>query len=325
MSLGDLLHKAKRDYDGGIACYRKAIEVRPKHLGALTNLGLILCDVKRDYDGAIACFNKALALDPKNGFMHYNLGNALMSKGQHDEAIACYKKAIELQPDHAEIHCNLGILLGRQGHFAESLASLKRGHELGAKRPGWRYPSAQWIREAEPMAALEAKLPAFLKGEFRPRDNQERLALAAVSRGQKRYAAAARLSAEAFAAEPKLAGQWEGVYRYNAACSAALASAGQGEDAATLEQKERRGLLRQALTWLRADLAAWRGKSKGLRGPEARAALLHWQKDAELACIRERAALASLSAEERQACERLWADVAALLKKAETPGKEGNP
>jgi hypothetical protein len=42
-----------------------------------------------------------------------------------------------------------------------------------------------------------------------------------------------------------------------------------------------------------------------------------WQRDSDFAGLLDAAALARLPAEERAACERLWADVAALLKKAE--------
>ncbi len=48
----------------------------------------------------------------------------------------------------------------------------------------------------------------------------------------------------------------------------------------------------------------------------------HWQKDPDLAGIRDRAALAKLSAEEQKAFAQLWADVATLLKKAKTPAKK---
>jgi hypothetical protein len=71
----------------------------------------------------------------------------------------------------------------------------------------------------------------------------------------KRYAASARLYADAFAAEPKLAADLNAEHLYNAACSAALAAAGQGEDAAKLDDKEKARLRKQALAWLRADLA----------------------------------------------------------------------
>ena len=47
--------------------------------------------------------------------------------------------------------------------------------------------------------------------------------------------------------------------------------------------------------------------------------LRHWQKDTDLAGIRDAAALAKLPADERAAFTQLWADVAALLKKAGTP------
>jgi len=47
----------------------------------------------------------------------------------------------------------------------------------------------------------------------------------------------------------------------------------------------------------------------------------HWQKDSDLAGIRDAAALAKLPAEEQKAFTQLWADVAALLKKAEEKPK----
>ena len=50
-------------------------------------------------------------------------------------------------------------------------------------------------------------------------------------------------------------------------------------------------------------------------------ALRHWQQDSDLAGLRDAAALAKLPAEERAACERLWADVAELLKRAEEMAK----
>jgi hypothetical protein len=53
-------------------------------------------------------------------------------------------------------------------------------------------------------------------------------------------------------------------------------------------------------------------------GPgQAREALRHWQKDADLASVRDKDALDQLPAAERDAWQRLWADVAALLKRAQ--------
>jgi hypothetical protein len=47
----------------------------------------------------------------------------------------------------------------------------------------------------------------------------------------------------------------------------------------------------------------------------------HWQQDTDLAGIRDAVALAKLPAEEQKAFIQLWADVAALLKKAEEKPK----
>ena len=47
--------------------------------------------------------------------------------------------------------------------------------------------------------------------------------------------------------------------------------------------------------------------------------LRHWQQDTDLAGIRDAAALAKLPADEQKAFTQLWADVAALLKKANAP------
>jgi tetratricopeptide (TPR) repeat protein len=318
-SLGNVL-KSMGKVDEAIACLRKAIALNPKYARAHTSLGTILCDVTGDYDGAIACFQQALELAPKLPMAHYGLGNALRNKGRGEEALACFRQAIALDPKYAEAHCNLGHVLARQGRFAESLAAYRRGHELGTKQPGWRYPSPQWVRQAEEKAAMEAKLPAFGKGEYQPGDSKERLILASVCMGKKLHHAAAGLSAAAFAADPALADDLKAGHRYSAVCAAALAAAGQGEDAGKLDDAEKARLRKQALEWLRADLAL-RTRQLETGKPADRAAvrqaMRHWRGDADLAGIRDKDALARLPADEQKGCTQLWTDVAALLKKAE--------
>jgi hypothetical protein len=131
------------------------------------------------------------------------------------------------------------------------------------------------------MLVLEARLPAVLAGKDRPAGAAEGLEFAALCLTQKRYAAAARLYGDAFAADPKQTG-----HHYNAACAAALAAAGRGTGAGKLEDKDRARLREQALGWLRADLARW--EKQAVSGtPQARAAvqktLRRWQQDADLA------------------------------------------
>ena len=49
--------------------------------------------------------------------------------------------------------------------------------------------------------------------------------------------------------------------------------------------------------------------------------MCHWQQDTDLAGLRDAAALAKLPADQQKACTQLWADVAALLKRAQEKPK----
>jgi hypothetical protein len=87
-----------------------------------------------------------------------------------------------------------------------------------------------------------------------------------------------------------------------------------------LADEERARLRQQALDWLRADLTAWT-KTLDEGQPQARQVvaqtLQHWQKDADLAGLRDKATLEKLPAAERDAWRRLWADVGALLRRGQ--------
>jgi hypothetical protein len=271
---------------------------------------------------AVAACREALRLQPDYYPAHNNLGLALGAQGKVAEAVAAYREALRLQPDSPQAHFNLGGALRGEGRFREALASLRKGHELGTRRPGW--PSARTaadVRQAERLVELDRDLPAFLAGKRQPSGPEELLELAWLCRhpAKRLYAASARFSAGAFAARGARADDLRAGHRYRAACAAALAGCGQGEDAPGAGEKERARLRKEALGWLGADLVSWRGRLAGGQPAvraEAQKLLQHWQQDPDLAGVRDKAALARLPAEERQAWQRLWADVGALLGKA---------
>jgi hypothetical protein len=106
---------------------------------------------------------------------------------------------------------------------------------------------------------------------------------------------------------------------YDAACCAALAASGRGQDAAPLAEGERARLHRQARAWLRADLDAWRRRvlDGNLRDrADAATALRHWQGDTDLSGVRHPWSLRRLPADERGQLQTLWADVDALRQSA---------
>src|SRR5262249_38940695 len=252
-NLGFALQKQGRP-DEAIAAYRKAVELKPDLFQSHFNLGRALEDNGRP-DEAAASYRRALDLKPDYAQAHYDLGNALRKQGRLDEAVAAFRRAIELKPDYAEAHCNLGLTLRQRGEFAEALAASQQGHELGSRRQDWPYPSARWVREGRRLVELEGRQAAVLRGEAKPADAAERNEYAQLFYYKKLYVAAARFWADAFAADPRLADDPESSHRYDAACAAALAAAGLGADAGRLDDQERARWRKQALEWLRANLA----------------------------------------------------------------------
>jgi tetratricopeptide (TPR) repeat protein len=307
------------DLDGAIAEFRATLRIHKDDVPSHHNLGLALHE-KGDLDGAIAAYRAAIRINKDYPGAHYDLGNALKHKGDVDGAIAEYQEAIRLNKDHAEAHCNLGHLLRDKGQFAEALTYLRRGHELGSKGPGWRYPSAQWVKECERLAELDGgKLPAILSGQEQPASATERVSYARLCQFKRRHAGAARLYREAFAAQPALVASPDDGLRYDAACAAALAGCGTGADAAALTDAERAGFRQQARDWLRADLDALCGllnKDPDKARPMVTQKMRHWLRDPDLAGVRGPDALAKLPEAERAGWRQLWADVAETLRRA---------
>jgi tetratricopeptide (TPR) repeat protein len=307
--------------------YRQALRLQPGFPEAHKGLGDALYGLGKHAE-AEAEFRQALRLQPNYPEAYNGLGNALSAQVKLAEAEAEYREAVRLAPNYPLAHCNLGLALQRQGRFAEALVAWKRGHELGSRQPNWRHPTADVLRQLEQLVALDAKLPQILRGEAQPGAPAERLALAKLCQEyKKRFAAAAHFYAEAFAGEPKLADDLRAAHRYNAACAAALAGCGQGEDGAPLDDAQRGGLRRQALDWLRADLTAWDQileKDPDKTRATVQQKLRHWQQDTDFAGVRGDA-LAKLPEAERTPWQQLWADVEQTLRKASARDTKNSP
>lgn len=309
--------------DEAIRYFTAAIAINPGNVMAHNNLGNAL-RLQGRTDEAIAEYREAIRLKKDSAPAHCNLGNTLRLIGQLEEAIAQLNEAIRIEPDFAEAHGNLGLALLKKGEYPMAVAELRRSHELGSRDPRWRYPSAQWLKEAMQMAELDRRLGAIDAGTEKPASVQERLALAQLCAVKHRHRAALRFYEEAFTAQPRLLA----AHRYNAACAAALAGSGKGQDAEQLEDTERSCLRRQALDWLRTDLEAW-GERLDQEPAKARPVIVqqmhHWLEDRDFAGVRGPEALAQLPAAERQPWQELWTQVAALLARARAVTKPAHP
>ena len=270
-----------------LAVQRRVLTLRPENADELISLGRILTSLKK-YPEAVVAYRKLLELEPDDALAHSYLGVALAELGKFSEAEVACRKAIELEPDEDWAHVYLGLVLANQGKHPEAEAVFRRAIELD------------------------------------PDDAEAKCGLGEVLAKQGKPASATRIYVEAFAADPELA-ERSFSNRYNAACSAALAGSGQGEDAEKLDDAERSRFRRQALDWLTADLA---NEAKLANAPADRSkvwkALNHWQMDKDFAHVRGDA-LAKLPETERIGWQKLWADVEALKKRCEEPPAEAKP
>jgi len=335
--------------------FRQALKLQPLSGMAHSGIGFILWS-RGQYAESLAAFRRGTRLEP---FPRGVLGHAavLTHVGRMDEAVVVCRQALQSQPDFAEaqfyqrlvllvearraeqavtlcrgivllrpnnpeIHAILYSCLQAQGRYEEALSIARRGPGLLAK--GAVFPAAllsRFVREAEQLLALEPQLPASVKGEKKPRDASELLLLLRLCWIKEQYLGAAQIYAHSFAANPRLTEDVTAEYRYDAARYAVRAAAGLG-DGAGLDEKERTRWRKQALDWLRADLAGWRKLLES--GSEddralAQERLRWWQEDPKLAGLRDPKALATLPAEERKACQQLWAGVAESLSQVQKP------
>jgi serine/threonine-protein kinase len=238
-------------------------------------------------------------------------------QGEFDRAITLLRGEAFPRPDYRlvlamALHCT-GKRADARATLAETILSYDWRESQARGPDDWLYHVLR--REAESL--ILPNLPAFLEGKSQPRDNDERLALLGVCQFMNRTHALARLYADAFAADPRLAKDPGTGRRYNAARAAALAGCGRGTDAAGLGDEERRRWREQARRWVREDLAAWE-QLLGAAADRLRAAqtLTRSRTDPDLAGLRAPSELAKLSADERKECLALWAEVDDLLSRA---------
>jgi tetratricopeptide (TPR) repeat protein len=316
MSLGNILRTMGKP-DDAMVQYRDVIRLQSNAVNAHLALAEILRE-KGNFQESAAAYRSALTLKPDNSDAWNGLGATFRAAGANADAMTAFRKAIELKPDSAPAHCNLGLCLIDQGSFKEALEALKRGHELGSKQPSWRYPSSEWVKQAEHLIELDAKLPDVLKGDAKPASAREAVELAELCHRTRRlHGTAAKMFAQAFQDDPKLTEDPSLDRRFSAAGAAAMAAMGAGKDADQFDDKTRLAMRLQAQEWLKEDLALWRKGLDDARSREAaRRAVQRWLTAPELAGVRDKANLERLPAEERKDWQKLWAEAAEVMQAA---------
>jgi eukaryotic-like serine/threonine-protein kinase len=206
----------------------------------------------------------------------------------------------------------LGNIQQARKVLATAIDSTIWSEQVAVNREGWIGNLLR--RESERL--MLPHLDEFLKGSYRPVDNDERLAMSGACYFRHFNRALAQLYVDAFAADPGLAANRSIPHRYNAACVAALAAAGKGADTANLSDIERAHWREQARQWLQAELAAQVTVLKSGSAADGKRAmdwLAGWFTDSDLAGLRDPMELRKLPAAERARCQKFWDAVGGTL------------
>ncbi|MFT3882407.1 MAG: hypothetical protein QM703_22495 [Gemmatales bacterium] len=261
----------------------------------------------------------ATALKPKEGLPYFVQGLADYRQGRFEQAIIAMRKNATSVPGPAS-GIVLAMALYQSGQLAEARKALAAAislHDWRPSRVSDPINGAYHVLRREAEQILLPNLRAFLEGKHQPQDIEERLSLLGACQSRDRTFAVAKLYADAFTASPPLAENYRAGHRYQAASYAALAGSGKGEDAAKLDEQERKRWRAQSRKWLQENLATLSklAETDCAYREWVRVSLIHWKNNTDLACLRQPFELVKWSVDERKDCLALWDEVNALLKR----------
>jgi eukaryotic-like serine/threonine-protein kinase len=286
--------------------FSEAKRLKPKDWMVRDQIALAFSD-RGDWEAAIREQSEAVSQFPAMGVAHKALAHALQSAGRLDEAVAEFREAVRLDPRISASRLFLGRALLEAGEPRAALEALAR---IGPGPPPDPFITPEMLASrAEKLIVLEPRLPAVMEGREAPANAEEAGSFARLAFARDNPEAAARLWSGAFTASPELAADLVAMNRFQAARAAASAGTEGAPELAGSGAESRAKWRRQALEWLRADLAASMAiLDSGTASQRAGVArrLSRWQVDPALASIRDEPGLTALPEAERHPLREFW-------------------
>lgn len=111
--------------------YLQILNINPKHVITLNNLGLLKQDLGQ-YEDAISYLQKVIKLEATAEY-HTNLARAFIANNNNEEAVFHLKTAVQLNPGDYLANNNLGLLLCNLNNYQEGLPYLYKATQLNPK------------------------------------------------------------------------------------------------------------------------------------------------------------------------------------------------
>jgi TolB-like protein/Flp pilus assembly protein TadD len=123
IALGYNLYWSRREYDGALRAFARALALRPNDSGALEGQGLVQRRMGR-FDEAIVSFEQAFTQDPRNSVLADGVGSTYMMVGRYPDAERWLSRALTLSPDNIPVKEDLAhsILFG-SGDIARAMTA----------------------------------------------------------------------------------------------------------------------------------------------------------------------------------------------------------
>lgn len=157
-----------RRYQDAVTHLRKAVELRPRDVTSISNLGAALTELG-DKAAAVAAFRRALKIDPANQGAVRNMVVAMMQENKADEAIAVLRRALTADPGFAagfalfgDVERRRGRLLHARSHYCRALALEPENAEF------WNGLGIAEMRRDQPVLAAAAYMKATELAPDRP-------------------------------------------------------------------------------------------------------------------------------------------------------------
>ena len=157
--LADLRYQ-EEDYEAGLLEVRRALDVNPQDLEALS-LQAVYCRVRGDNPGFEAAEKSILRINPSYGELYYTLGEDLVMRRKYREAVEQYRHAVTLDSALWPAYSALGINLMRVGSLDEGRRMLERAFE-GDPFNVWAYNTLDLLDQMDKFVRVQAKDFTFL-------------------------------------------------------------------------------------------------------------------------------------------------------------------